>query len=583
VDREQLASVLWLRWRLTRNQWRRSGGLGAVLAAIMLAAIGILSVTSFAGALLVGVYAMGQASPRVVTIVWLVLTGGFLLFWLIGLIQDLQRSESIDLQRLMHLPVALGQIFVVNYLASHLALAVVIFAPAMIGMAIGLAISRGPGMLLLAPLALAMVFMITAWTYCLRGWLATLMSNPRRRRTMIMGITMVVIVIAQLPNLYFNVIQRADRPARGATADERARQRQARDAAREREFNEFLTVQRLIPPLWVPVGAGALAQGRAMPAVFGTLGCLGIGALGLRRAYRSTRRFYQGESGGRAPARQAPSSAATDSRGKQGRLLVERSLRGVPEQAAAVALATWQSMLRAPEVKMQFATSFVVSVLVGGSFLFRAGAEVPDGAKPFIATAVVVFALFTLVQFLANQFGLDRDGFRALLLSPADRRLILFGKNLACFPAGALSAIVLLAIVSVVVRLSPVAFVASVCQLVAGLLMSGIAGNLLSILVPYRIQAGSMKPTKMPGLAMIVMLVCQLMFPFALTPLFAGPLAGWLWARAGGPPAAVVNLCVSVALTAIVALAYKKTLAPLGRLLHRRETAILTVVSVEVD
>jgi ABC-2 type transport system ATP-binding protein len=34
--------------------------------------------------------------------------------------QRLQRSESIDLQRLMHLPVALGQIFVINYAASHL-------------------------------------------------------------------------------------------------------------------------------------------------------------------------------------------------------------------------------------------------------------------------------------------------------------------------------------------------------------------------------------------------------------------------------------------------------------------------------
>jgi ABC-2 type transport system permease protein len=43
-----------------------------------------------------------------------------------------------------------------------------------------------------------------------------------------------------------------------------------------------------------------------------------------------------------------------------------------------------------------------------------------------------------LVQFLANQFGLDRDGFRSLILSPADRRLILLGKNLASLPVGAI-------------------------------------------------------------------------------------------------------------------------------------------------
>jgi len=35
-------------------------------------------------------------------------------------------------------------------------------------------------------------------------------------------------------------------------------------------------------------------------------------------------------------------------------------------------------------------------------------------------------------------------------------------------------------------------------------------GNLLSILVPYRIQPGSMKPTKMPALAMLAMVFCQL-------------------------------------------------------------------------
>ncbi len=93
----------------------------------------------------------------------------------------------------MHLPVQLGQIFVINYAASHLALSIVVLVPAMIGLAIGLAISRGAAMLLLVPLSLGMVFMITAWTYCLRGWLATLMSNPRRRRAVIMGVTAVFV------------------------------------------------------------------------------------------------------------------------------------------------------------------------------------------------------------------------------------------------------------------------------------------------------------------------------------------------------------------------------------------------------
>ena len=38
---------------------------------------------------------------------------------------------------------------------------------------------------LLLPLVLGFVFMVTAWTYCVRGWLAALMVNKRRRRAIV--------------------------------------------------------------------------------------------------------------------------------------------------------------------------------------------------------------------------------------------------------------------------------------------------------------------------------------------------------------------------------------------------------------
>lgn len=582
---DQLKTVVWLRWRLTRNQWARSGGLGAVLAAIVAVGVGVLAVTSFVAALLVGAMGLGQASPIVVMGVWLGLTAGFLFIWLIGLIQDLHRSESIDLQRLLHLPVALGQIFVVNFVASHLSVSIVLFVPAMMGMAIGLVVSRGSAMMLLIPLALSMVFMITAWTYCLRGWLATLMSNPRRRRAIIMGVTAAFILIAQAPNLYFNVVQRVDRPTRAERRAESADQREARDAAERERVNRLISAQRAIPPLWVPVGAQGLAEGRLLPALLGTLGCFGIGAIGLRRAYRSTLRFHQGESGGKAAAHPVVRRAAAPS-GKPvrvGGMFLERRIPGVPEQAAALALATFRSMLRAPEVKMQWATSFIVTLVIGAPLLFRGASSLPEAAKPFIATGVMLFSLFLFMQFLANQFGFDRDGFRAIVLSPADRRQILIGKNLATLPPGAVSAMVLLIVVSVWLRLSPIAFLATVCQLVSGLLIAGLGGNLLSILMPYRIQPGSMKPTKMPGLAMLTLVMSQLLFPLAMSPAFLPPAAGFAWQRLGGPPAALVNLLLSMGLAAVTAFVYWSTLAPLGRLLQRRETKILSVVTVEVE
>jgi hypothetical protein len=585
VNWDQLKTILWLRWRLTRNQWTRSKGIGAVVTAIIALTLCTLGAAGFVGALLGGIFGLGQAKPVVVWGVWLGVTLAFLFFWMVGLLQEIQRSESIDLQRLMHLPVALGQAFVVNYLASHLAASIIIMVPAMMGLAIGLAISRGPAMLLLVPLALGMVFMITAWTYCLRGWLAALMSNPRRRRNVTMVIALAFILLVQGPNFYFNVIPRFNKPATDAASQHAPRQRNAPKANYQKPFDQFLSIQKFIPPLWLPVGAQALAERRALPPILGTLGCCAIGALGLRRAYRGTLRFYRGESGGKFTPQRKPNrmQAPTAAPAKAARGFLELRIPAVPEQAAALALATFRSLLRAPEVKIAWGTSFLVTLIAGGTLLFRSTPKVPEAAKPFIATGAMMFSVFMLVQFFANQFGFDRDGFRALILSPADRKLILLGKNLACLPVGAGFGVTLLLLVSVRLQTSLVVLVATLLQLAALLLLAGLVGNMLSILVPYRIQPGTMKPTKMPGLSMLVMMVCHMLCPLAMAVALVPPLAQFLWRKAGWPNAVPVNLILSVAMAGLIALAYWQTLGPLGRLLQRRETRILGVVTVEVE
>jgi hypothetical protein len=533
------------------------------------------------GALLGAAFGLSQSPPLVIMGIWFGVTVGFLFFWMIGLLTELQRSETIDLQRLMHLPVALGQMFVVNYLVSHFALSIIVVVPIMLGLGIGLVIARGPEMVLLVPLALSMVFMITAWTYCLRGWLAAMMTNPRRRRTVIMGITFMFILLSQGPNLYFNVIHRQDHHS----SQQSTTNQETRRTTEQEKLNQLLAAQKFIPPLWLPLGAQGLAEGRALPALLGTLGCLGIGTLGLRRAYRSTVRFYYGETGGKAPVRIKPAGTATAvvAPARTGNGFLELRLPAVPEQAAALALATFRSLLRAPEVKMAWGSSFLSMVIIGAMVFLRSPPHLSDTAKPFIATGVVAFSIFMFVQFLANQFGLDRDGFRSLILSPADRRLILLGKNLASLPVGATFGAILLTLTSVWLHLPWLVFTAALFQLAALLLLAGLAGNVLSILVPYRIQPGSMKPTKMPGLAMLVMILCQMLFPVAMAPAFAPPLAELLWRLAGWPGVVPVNLILSVLLAALAAVAYWQTLGPLGRLLQRRETKILGVVTVEVE
>jgi ABC-2 type transport system permease protein len=586
VNREQLKAVLWLRSRLTRNQWRRGGQLGAILAGLIIVAASIVATVLFVGATLAGAFLFGERPSIFILIAWDIVIGAFLVSWMIGLLAELQRSELIDLQRLMHLPVSLGQIFVINYIASHFVFSIVVSVPLMLGLSLGLAISRSPAMLLLIPVSLAVVFMITAWTYCLRGWLAAMMSNPRRRRSIIVGITVAFVLIAQAPNFYFNVIARTGRePVKEGQSREQARKErhEAREQRNEEMLNTYLYVHRFVPPLWAPLAARSIAEQRIWPSLLAMAGCVVIGAIGLRRAYTTTVRFYRGDTRSKpAIAPLKAQEAVSESTSQKKTLLVERRIPCVPDEAAGVGFATFRSMLRAPEVKMMWATSVMVTVIFAASTLFRAGSNVPAEARPFIVTGLLAMLLFMMVQVLGNHFGFDRGGFRAFVLAPINRRHLLLGKNLANVPViGLITGAVAIA-ATLWLKLPWDAAFAIPFQFLTMFLLASSLGNLLSILVPYRVQQGSMKPTKMPAKAMLMMFLTHMLFPIVMAPAFMPPLAQLLWNLAKLPPVPI-GLLLSLICAAAAAVGYWFSLAPLGRLLQQREQKILDVLASEVE
>jgi len=141
----------------------------------------------------------------------------------------------------------------------------------------------------------------------------------------------------------------------------------------------------------------------------------------------------------------------------------------------------------------------------------------------------------------------------------------------------------LITLTAVRLHLPVATILATLFQLASLLLIAGLAGNLLSILVPYRIQPGTMKPTKLPGLAMLMLVLFQLMFPAVMLPVFLGPLLGFLWLHWDLSAFVPVNLIFSALFCGLMAIIYWQTLAPLGRMLQRRETKILNVITVEVE
>jgi len=578
----QLRTIIWLRWRLTRNQWSRGGQLNAVLTLIV-AVIGLA--LGFAGGiagLLVGIFALAKASPPVMLVAWDLIVGVFLFLWLAGVVSEIQRSETIDISRMLHLPISLRNIFMVNYLASHLTFSIILFLPAMLGLSLGLILGGRGFMILMFPLALGVVFMITAWTYCLRGWLVTLMMNKRRRRAIIAGVTFAFILLTQLPYIFGNLSHNRER-RRTRTPEPVQTEQQTPDQSRDRDKlslpNGLLVAHKVVPFLWVGNGAMSLATGNVWPAVMGAAGGFLLGGLGLRRAYRSTIRFYQGQTAGRKSKRKPKVKKLAG----DGKNLIERQLPGIQEEAAASALAFFRCLTRAPEVKMMLATNFIMILIFGTMIFVRRSANISDNFRPFIATGAVVFMFLSLSQLMYNLFGFDRAGFRQLVLLPVPRKQILLGKNLAFLPFAAGIGVIFLVLVKIVMSVSFVIVIATGLQLLAAFLLLSMVGNLISVLVPYRVAAGSLKPTKSSTKTGFLIFLSRMFFPMIMAPIFFPPAMGLLWSRVGWLPAAPVNLLFSAALLALLTFFYRLSLGPLGELLQRREQKILQVVTKEIE
>lgn len=578
----QLRTIIWLRWRLSRNQWSRGGKINAILTIIIaFIGLGIGFIGCIAG-LLLGIFALAKASPQVMLVVWDLIFGVFLFFWLAGIVSEIQRSETIDIGRLLHLPISLRNIFMVNYLASHLTFSIILFLPAMLGLSLGLILGGRGFMILMFPLTLGVVFMITAWTYCLRGWLVTLMMNKRRRRAIIAGVTFAFILLSQLPYIMSNIMHNRERHKPKATESLQTEQKTP-DESRDRDKitlpNELLVAHKVVPFLWVGNGAMSLATGNVWPAVLGAVGGFLLGGLGLRRAYRSTIRFYQGQATGKKSKRKPKAEKLAG----DGKNLIEKQIPWIPEEAAASALAFFRCLMRAPEVKMMLGTNFIMLLIFGTMIFVRRSAKISDNFRPFIATGAVVFMFLSLSQLMYNLFGFDRGGFRQLVLLPTPRKQILLGKNLAFLPVAAGIGAIFLLIVKLAMGISLVIVIAAGLQLLAAFLLLSMVGNLISVLVPYRVAAGSLKPTKSSTKTGFLIFISRMFFPMIMAPIFIPPAIGLLFSKVGWLPAAPVNLLFSTVLLAILAFFYRLSLGPIGELLQRREKQILEVVTKEVE
>jgi len=619
VNWQHFRTFVWLQWRIRRNQLRRGGSGNVIVLAILAVLAVVVAAGGFVLAFLIGAFALAKAQPAFVMLAWDALAGAFLFFWLMGIMQELQRAEAFSLDKFLHLPVSLSSAFLINYLVSLVSPCLVIFLPVMIGLTIGLAVGRGPVMLGVLPLVAAFVLMVTALTYQFQGWLAALMVNKRRRRTVVVVATMTIVLIAQLPQLInfagpWNnrqpvasvqrqieervALEDALRTGKMDQLEFRRRMEELHrghkakaDENRQvlRQFEQTATLANIVvPPGWLPLGAGGLAEGNILAASLGTLGLALIGAASLWRSYRTTLRIYTGQltGGKRPPAAAGVADAAPKTATPAAVLptvtLLERKLPGLSEQAAAIALAGFRSLLRAPEAKMVLLSPIIMLVVFGGMFLTRGG-NPPEYVRPMIATGAFAMILLSMGQVVGNQFGFDRSGFRVFVLCSAPRGDILLGKNLSTAPlAAALAALTIVAL-QIWTPLRWDHFLATIPQFVSMYVLYCLLANWLSIFAPMPIAAGSLRPTN----AKFVPILLHIAFTFAFGAVMAPTLAPlgveYVLRQFGSATWLPVCLLLSLMLCAGVLLIYRLLLPLQGDVLQSREQQILETVTTKAE
>jgi hypothetical protein len=291
-----------------------------------------------------------------------------------------------------------------------------------------------------------------------------------------------------------------------------------------------------------------------------------------------TIRFYR-DAEGQSLRRALPKLKA----GRRRLLLVERHLPWLPEDTAALALATFRSLLRAPELKMALIMP-VFALVALCSIQFTRSAHAPSAyLTGFVATAAAGVGVFLFAPIMSNAFGLDRNGFRALVLLPTPRHRILLAKNLAFSPFVGAVALVFLALVALLVRMTWGNFLAGVVQVPLAFLIFSLACNLVAMLTPYRLAVGTLQAKKPRPVVFLAIFITMLTLPLLLVPLLIPPGLQLLFSLEGWMPWLPVNLLASGVLLAAMAGLYWLILPLEGRLLQRREQTILREVTEEVE
>ncbi len=637
-------TLVWLRWRIRLNQMRKGSLLGKVVAAILLVSFAATCFGLLFVGILLGVFSLRSVPSEYYFLFWDGFCALFCFLWFGRMATDIQRTDAITFDRILHLPVSFSQAFVINYLSSLINVTFLSLCALGFGFIFGSCFSLGTKALWIPIPFVFFLIAITALTYQVQGWLAALMSNPRRRQMIVIIVPLIFVFLSQIPAIFATRFAKnqshrtrvQEAPAlptiatpaelpdtengkqsiamdgdsqssqvqelkgelqptkstqqeQAETTDEVNKRNEKRET--ERAANRALWLDRIrmlnlwFPPFWMAGCVESITSGTPRFLLLSFAMAL-VGIVSLRRNYIQSLRYYRGEtdarmSANRKPAKPVTSTAAVNTVHKL--RLVERCIPFVSEDTSAIITMTLQSMTRAPEVKLYLLLPLIVPFVLFG--VLQTWQLPPiDELKAAIIVGFTACSLFITSGMLGNCFAYDRAGFRAFVLSPIRRERILLGRNLATTPFLLLQTLLLAIAIGLYFGMAIDKLVASVLLSAAILPLYCLLTNLMSIVTPFPLAAGSIQPKQFNLVPVLLSLLLSMLMP-GITMVALLPLAlEWSIDRVAPAISAIPIAMLFSFFWLFASLSLYRWLLPWeGKLLMKREIELLRVVTSKIE
>jgi len=473
--RAQYAALAGLRWHMLKNGLRTAGGVFE------------LGARAFALLFIFGVMGLGLSILMGVTAYQLILRGQWiflpLLFWAVFLLWQVvpillaSFQEQFDMSSLLRFPLSFRLFYLLYIVFGLTDISTILGGMCCIGLWVGTSLARSDLMLwsalslgCFATFNILMARAVFAW---IDRWLA-----QRKTREIMGAVFMLGFLGLQLLNPAFY--------QKKIVVPVNAEQRIARQQQLVEEYGPWVNranaVQKWFPPGLAAVAPRRFAEQHTVTAV-GSVGMLGVYALaagGLLMV--RLRAEYRGENLGSAPHRtDAPPKR------KETVLAEDTWVLGGSGVIGAVMAKELHCLLRTlPQLYALGAPLLLVLILSGAG---------PSLSHPFILAFPVslIYAQLGFTKIIYNNFGAEGAGLQMMFLSPTPIRTVLLGKNI--FHATVYAIVLLIASVFAALRVgvpTGVVLAATVAWLLFALPSNLVAGNLFSLLVPYRVNPGRM-------------------------------------------------------------------------------------------